>query len=245
MDFNTGNCCCTFIVLLFFSTSFDIVSIICMQHIEVLVSFLRSRHSLTLSAERSALLAPWLGNYLQGKYRSFNAARNKSKLRWDNQLSKETYGSPAEWFEDVDTLFMPMIWGDAHWVGLAINLTNWLVEILDPNVSLYDDRKVEKFIAPIVEMLPYLIKKFCKAPLSQSNGVRPFTWKRLHGVYLNDRSGDCGPVAMKFIELYCNGGGPDEMAQITDYIVDEFRAHYAIDIYKEFVAPLYDSPTTT
>lgn len=214
-----------------------------MQHIEVLVSLLRRRHSLTLSSERSALLPPWLGNYLQGKYRSFNAARNKSRVRWDERLNEPTYGSPMEWFEHIDMIFMPMIWGDAHWVGLVINLANWLVEILDPNVSLYDDRKVARFIAPIVEMLPFLINKFCKPSLSQSNGVKPFTWRRVHGVYVNERSGDCGPVAMKFIEVYLNGGGPEQMEQITDDIVDEFRANYALDIYKEFVAPIYDART--
>jgi len=42
---------------------------------EVLGNFLNERHRLTLSKERAVILKPWLGNYLQGKYRSFQAAK--------------------------------------------------------------------------------------------------------------------------------------------------------------------------
>lgn len=209
---------------------------------EVLVSFLRTRHSIALSTEHSALLAPWLGNYLQGKYRSFNAVKNKDRVRWDEQLQRSITGSPSDWFEHIDMIYMPMIWADAHWVGLAINLGVWTVDILDPNLSLYNDRKVERFIAPIVELLPYVIKKFCTGPLSQTHDLKPFSWQRLKGIYVNDRSGDCGPLAMKLLEIYIHGGGPEQMAQISDDIVDEFMAQYALDIYKGLVTPIYAPP---
>lgn len=210
-----------------------------MQHIEVLVSFLRKRHSLALSKERSVLFTPWLACYFQGKYRSFKAAKVKARVHWDAQLSRSIPGSPSEWFEHIDTIYMPMIWGDAHWVGLIISLGIWTVEILDPNILLYDDRKVQNFIAPVVEILPYVIKKFCQPSLSQRHGVKPFNWSRVQGIYVNERSGDCGPVAMKLLELHINGGGPDQMAEITDDIVDEFRGQYAMDIYGDLVVPIY------
>lgn len=210
-----------------------------LQHIEVLVSFLRKRHSLTLSKERSSFFSPWLGCYFQGKYRSFKAAKDKSKVRWDDQLSWSTFCPPSQWFQHIDMFYMPMIWADAHWVGLVVNLGVWSVEILDPNIQLYDDRKVQKFIAPVVEMLLYVIRKFCQASQSQTHGLKPFTWSRVEGIYVNERSGDCGPVSMKLLEFHITGSGPEQMSEITDETVDEFRGQYAMDIYGDLVVPLY------
>ncbi|KAG7529452.1 Ulp1 protease family C-terminal catalytic domain [Arabidopsis suecica] len=48
-------------------------------------------------------------------------------------------------------------------------------------------------------------------------------WTRMKGIYVNERSGDCGPVSMKLIEIYATGGNAEKMALITDEIVTEFR----------------------
>ncbi|CAD5327207.1 unnamed protein product [Arabidopsis thaliana] len=47
-------------------------------------------------------------------------------------------------------------------------------------------------------------------------------WTRMKGIYVNERSGDCGPVSMKLIEIYATGGNAEKMALITDEIVNEF-----------------------
>lgn len=47
---------------------------------------------------------------------------------------------------------------------------------------------------------------------------------------------------MKFLELYATGSGPEAMVKVTDKIVDEFRAQYVMDIYKELVIPIYIEP---
>ncbi|CAE5974561.1 unnamed protein product [Arabidopsis arenosa] len=209
------------------------------MHMEVLGSFLNERHRLALSQERAVIIKPWLGNYLQGKYSSFLAAKQKLRVQWNQQFKRAIPGSPSEWFEEIDLIFMPMIWKNQHWVGLAINLGTWCVDILDPNYPLNDDAKVEEYMAPILVQIPYIINKFCKPRLSQEHGLAPFRWTRMKEIYVNERCGDCGPVAMKLIEIYANGGGPEKMALITDEIVDDFRGQYAIDLFQELVAPLY------
>ncbi|KAG7536989.1 Ulp1 protease family C-terminal catalytic domain [Arabidopsis suecica] len=193
------------------------------MHMEVLGSFLNERHRLALSQERAVIIKPWLGNYLQGKYSSFLAAKQKLRVQWNQQFKRAIPGSPSEWFEEIDLIFMPMIWKNQHWVGLAINLGTWCVDILDPNYPLNDDAKVEEYMAPILVQIPYIINKFCKPRLSQEHGLAPFRWTRMKEIYINERCGDCGPVAMKLIEIYANGGGPEKMALITDEIVDDFR----------------------
>lgn len=59
------------------------------------------------------------------------------------------------------------------------------------------------------------------------------------GIYENIRSGDCGPVAMKFMELHANRNPSDSMAFITDNVVDDFRKHYAMDIFFRSWLSLY------
>lgn len=132
-----------------------------------------------------------------------------------------------------------MIWDDDHWVGLVINLGMWFVQILDPNTSLYDDRKVKRFMAPIVEVLPHLVHKFCKPSVSQDHGFQPFVYSRVNGIYQNLRSGDCGPLAMKLLEIQASDSNDEKMAEINDELVNDLRRQYAMDVYEFCVAPIY------
>ncbi|AAG35101.1 unknown protein [Arabidopsis thaliana] len=184
-------------------------------HMEVLVSLLSRRLRTTLENHRSAFVDPWFTSHLQAKFRAFNAAKVKSRVRWSEDMQRFIKGSKTEWFKDIDTIYAPMIWNDCHWVGLSINLGIWSVEILDPNTDLYDDAK--------------------------NHGLQPFGWSRIDGIYKNLWSGDCGPVAMKFLEIQASDKLPDKKAEITDKHVDAFRRQYAMDIYKQCVCSLYSS----
>ncbi|EOA12195.1 hypothetical protein CARUB_v10012784mg [Capsella rubella] len=148
---------------------------------EVLKSFMKTlkavpntRHEQVLSIERSRVLSPWLANYLQGKYKTFSVAKIKTRVRWDDQLQRSLNGSPSQWFDLWDMLYIPMIWGDSHWVGLAISLPNWSIDILDPNVLLNSDSNVGNYMAPVVEMLPYIIHKFCNPPCDSKSWLSTF-----------------------------------------------------------------------
>ncbi|CAN6860858.1 unnamed protein product [Brassica oleracea] len=65
---------------------------------------------------------------------------------------------------------------------------------------------------------------------------RTYAWNRFQGIYHNNRGGDCGPCAAKFMEMHSNGDGKEEMSRITDKVVDKFCEQYAIDCYEEFVS---------
>ncbi|CAN7034296.1 unnamed protein product [Brassica oleracea var. botrytis] len=145
--------------------------------------------------------------------------------------------------EDVFTIYTPMIWADRHWVGLAINLDMGYVEILDPLPTLYEDKKVQKFMESILTSLPYLVKKVAKPQQTQFRGLKPFHWKRITGSYINERSGDCGPVSIKFMELHSHGDPLPHMSGITDGTVDDLCKQYAMDVYKTVVLPAYHAPT--
>ena len=91
-------------------------------------------------------------------------------------------------------------------------------------------------MAPIVVQIPYLINKFWPPRLSHVHGLAPFSWSRMKGIYVNEKSGDYGPVTMKLIQIYATDGNAEKMALI--------RGQYSIDLFQELVAPLYQSPTS-
>lgn len=201
-----------------------------------------SAYKTMLYAEQSIFVSPWLTSYIQKKWRQFNAAYDKGKFRWDKQLSKLVLLPGQTWVSNIHTIYAPMIWADKHWVGLAINLPLSHVEVLDSLPALYDDSKVQRFLAPVLEMLPFVINQLTTNTPSQFAGDRPFTWTRRKDLYINNRGGDCGPLCVKFMEMHANGDPEPYMRGLTDPIVDALRKQYALDIYKSIVLPLYPAP---
>ncbi|KAG2312017.1 hypothetical protein Bca52824_023574 [Brassica carinata] len=92
---------------------------------------------------------------------------------------------------------------------------------------------------PVAIMLPYIAKKVWPADAFGERPIVPFRVGRLGGVYENVRSGDCGPVAVKFLEIHAAGDPNPTMAGLTDDLVDIFRKYNAMDNYKDLVVPLY------
>lgn len=184
-------------------------------------------------------LCPLVDQPHSGKAEGLQSCKNKKAVRWGDNIKQFVVRYRREWFEDVDTVYVPMIWKASHWVGLVINLKLWSVEVLDSCPTLYAERKVQKYMEPVVLMLPYIIQEFCRPQASQTNGLNPFIWRRIEGMYENKRTGDCGPVSVKFMELHAHGHGTHAMAAITDKLVDNFRKQYAVDIYQGMIQPYF------
>ncbi|CAN7042853.1 unnamed protein product [Brassica rapa subsp. trilocularis] len=206
---------------------------------ELLVHMLSARHSDILQREHAAFAPPTLTKIIQDNHVDFSKSRKKNTFVWDANLVDIVLLPGKKWMEDVHTIYTPMLWNDSHWVGLAINLDLGLVKILDPLPSLYGVRRVAKFMKPLVDSLPYVAKKVAMCEHTQFRGLKPFMWKRIPELYTNTRSGDCGPVSMKFLEMHAHGDPPPQMSSITDRIVDNIRKQYAMDIYKTIVLPSY------
>ncbi|KAG2311239.1 hypothetical protein Bca52824_022796 [Brassica carinata] len=196
-------------------------------HMEVLMHMLAERHSSLLEEQKLAFVSPHLTSGLQAVSRF-------------QQIKKE--GPCKKWMEDVFTVYTPMIWDDQHWVGLAINLDLGYVEILDPLPDLYKDRDVDRFMAPVLKTLPFLVKKVANYQLTQFRGLEPFSWHRVSRLYINERGGDYGLVSVKFLELHAHGDPENHMSRFTNKTVDDIRRQYALDIYKTIVMPAYYAP---
>ncbi|KAG5379415.1 hypothetical protein IGI04_027257 [Brassica rapa subsp. trilocularis] len=83
------------------------------------------------------------------------------------------------------------------------------------------------------------VMKVCPADAVGDRAEAPFRVIRVGGLYENLRNGDCGPKAVKFLEMHSTGDRNPKMAGLTYDLMDIFRKHYAMDIYKGVVVPLY------
>ena len=99
--------------------------------------------------------------------------------------------------------------------------------------------EVALMMEPVAGILPYLAKKVCPPQGVGEHALVPFHVERVVGLYENRRSGDCGPLAIKFLEMHATGNEDPTMAGLTDDLVDIFRKQYAMEIYKDWVVPLY------
>lgn len=88
---------------------------------------------------------------------------------------------------------------------------------------------------PLVELLPFIISDLVAPSATVDPLPKKWTFERVVDLYPNERTSDCGPVSVKFIELHAQGMGLDV---ITDQVVDEFRMKYATDVYQSFVVSL-------
>ncbi|KAL0875598.1 hypothetical protein Bca101_025303 [Brassica carinata] len=210
-------------------------------HMKVLMHMFGERHKDMLLMENASSTPPELTSLMQSKDRQFQAAINKDRIRWDPRLEKLILLPGKTWMKEVNRVYTPMKWGDRHWVGLVIDLVGGHVLLYDSLPSLYREAKVLRFLKPILQMLPYLIRYVAK---DNSRDLSPFTWARITGVYENLRSGDCGPVCVKFMEMHLYSDPAPYMRGITDDNVDKFRQIYAMEAYKTIVLPAYPTPTS-
>ncbi|KAF2550726.1 hypothetical protein F2Q68_00035323 [Brassica cretica] len=190
-------------------------------HLEALVEYVTNRHEEILIERRSLFLPPWFVAHLQGYARAFSAAKgNRGRVLGDGRLSGFLTKEGRKWGAEVDSL-------------------DWRVLVLDPNPRLKDMAAVWGLLEAVSKMLPYLVEKVCPPPEEGAYSLEPFTVERMGCAYENRRSGDCGHVAVKFMELHALGNPQPRMDGLTDELVDIMRKQWAMDLYKDWVVPVY------
>ncbi|KAG5378219.1 hypothetical protein IGI04_026061 [Brassica rapa subsp. trilocularis] len=150
------------------------------------------------------------------KFAEFEKASDKLGFNWGGLVSFSFTGKTPRRNDkkvllvDVDRVYAPMMWRKDHWVN--------------------------KHMAYLLRALPHVLAAF--SPPSDSSHPeedQAFSWVRPDNIYFNERSGDCGPCAVKFLEMHAARYSYEDMGQIDDKKVDIFRQKYAIDTYEEFI----------
>lgn len=203
------------------------------------MEYCERRYGLIVHLNKGILVSPWFTAFIQGKWPKFVEAKQKTRVAVDPKVINYLSKPKQRWGAEVDTVYTPMIWGSEHWVGLCISLPDWSILVMDPNPRLTTMEEVKELMEPVATMLPYIVKKISPAAEEGPHELLPFRVERLEGAYVNARSGDCGPVAVKFMEMHATKNENPTMAGLTDELVDIFKAHYAMDIYRGLVVPVY------
>ncbi|CAG7909475.1 unnamed protein product [Brassica rapa] len=213
------------------------------EHISVLIGMLVRRHGRNYLSGRCRFVDYFSIAGIISKFAEFEKASDKLGFNWGGLVSYSFTGKTPrrndkkELLVDVDRVYAPMMWGKDHWVGLVINLTCRQVEILDCNIPHNEsDNEVNKHMAYLLRALPHVLAAF--SPPSDSSHPeedQAFSWVRPDNIYFNERSSDCGPCAVRFLEMHAAGYSYEDMGQIDDKMVDIFRQKYAMDTYEEFI----------
>ena len=140
---------------------------------EVLMEYSEMRYGLGVHLEGGMFVAPWFTAHMQGKGRSFNVARRKTRVSGDAKITKYLTRPRQRWGAEVDWLYTPIIWGGPHWVGLCISLTEWTIFVFDLNPRLKTTEQVEQLLEPVSTMLPY-VAKVCPADAVGERAQFPF-----------------------------------------------------------------------
>ncbi|CDY20829.1 BnaC07g06780D [Brassica napus] len=121
-------------------------------------------------------------------------------------------------------------------LGRDIDMTSNVI-IFDSFITANPtETHVDAHMTPILKSLPHILEQYVGfTDYLIKEGERTYAWNRFQGIYHNNRGGDCGPCAAKFMKMQSNGDGKEEMSRITDKVVDKFREQYAMDCYEEFV----------
>ncbi|CAN6871956.1 unnamed protein product [Brassica oleracea] len=213
------------------------------QHMHVIMQMLWRRRGSVLQKNRRVICDPYFTKIITSKWSAFSEAKDKLHFDWGTNIASYVTGMcrgknlKLQLGRDIDVVYAPIFWQDKHWVGLSINLQTSNVTIFDSFITANPtETHVDAHMTPILKSLPYILEQYVGfTDYLIKEGERTYAWNRFQGIYHNNRGGDCGPCAAKFMEMHSNGDGKEEMSRITDKVVDKCREQYAMDCYEEFV----------
>ncbi|CAH8263757.1 unnamed protein product [Arabidopsis lyrata] len=211
------------------------------EHMDLILWTIWRKRGSYLAAKGIILLDSLFTQLLCSQYSNFVNAAAPSAFLWDPLVASYIEGTGGDrterttWFKDVNTVYVPMNWGNRHWVGLVICLKSSHIDILDPYVDCSSDNEVATYMELLVTMLPRLLNTSCDPTDIGVLLDSPFSYHRVEGLPQNTRTGDCGPFVMKLIEMHSHDFSVEDMGHIPDAKVDIFRMDYAIHVYEEFI----------
>lgn len=149
---------------------------------QVITAMIWRRRCEILLAQRAVFVDHLFTSLLVSGYTLFKQAPVKGKCEWSTTVDRFVTGrggrggrqSKSEFLKDVDVVYVPMNWGNAHWVGLVINIRFASIEIYDSFTSLSDtDAAVDRYMEPVSVSLPWVMKRYLPVELHNSIPTSP------------------------------------------------------------------------
>ncbi|XP_020885920.1 uncharacterized protein LOC110229648 [Arabidopsis lyrata subsp. lyrata] len=206
--------------------------------LEMLAILMWHKNGQQMIANRCVVLDSFLLYELTKRAVSFRNCINKLGFKWGDRLYDMANGihihhEPSlRWFKDVDVVYALMNWKGDHWVGLAIHLRARNIVVYDALIEHTRESVAWSKMQPVCEMMPYLVRAMCADVLPAKYSVEPFAYERNVMVAQNPSTGDCGPYAMKFLELLAFGNPMSDLVNIQEADMATYRQVYATEIYE-------------
>ncbi|VVA94191.1 unnamed protein product [Arabis nemorensis] len=122
---------------------------------------------------------------------------------------------------NVDTFYVPMLWGEDQWVDISISLSNSTIIVLNPFMEAVDDKRTSTLLKPLLQMIHVAVTDLGPGSPPQW----PFQIVKESAAPQTNRLIDSGPMAVKIIEAHYQDLS---LLGITQENVDNIR----IDIHR-------------
>ena len=142
-----------------------------------MVAYIRKRREGLPSCRFDFLDSAFFSELLRN-FPDFNACPSKDSFSFSPSLREQFIHRP-QWFTHVDILYIPVVVGDGHWVGIIVDLNMWSMYVVEGNSACPSVFALTSVITPISIMLPHLIGCYCMTDNAQQLHYAPLTMSRL------------------------------------------------------------------
>ncbi|KAG2254338.1 hypothetical protein Bca52824_084474 [Brassica carinata] len=124
--------------------------------------------------------------------------------------------------------YIPFCIGKKHWIGLCLDFTAAKLYVLDCNAGLNTESVLRKYLLPISEMLPLILKQ---CGVSVAGADTPLLVERIQGVPQNHNAGDAAITTSLLIQTHALFG-TDHCLGISPSVIADEAQRAAVMIYE-------------
>lgn len=162
-------------------------------------------------------------------YPKFNKATDKGMYAFDDDLLS---ACPV----GVERIYIPFSINRQHWVGLCVNLHEWIINVIDCFSSFWRESKIKTCLNPLVEMLPYLIRLATTGIGKKKVSFQPLAIQRERDIPQACFMRHSGVMAVHLMGIHASGGS--EACKLVN-VTDVFPAakKFLVDAYEHANGP--------
>ncbi|CAA7040433.1 unnamed protein product [Microthlaspi erraticum] len=176
-------------------------------------------------------LGPSYMTAIKQKYGGFISCVDKKSFEFCSAVRLPLHNRSNN-MADVRQLYCPYMIDGKHWVGIIIDLSTTSITVLDCNTACVTVSGVEKYLQPLSEMIPYILRASVGHETANSLPLILFPIHRLDIALLCESPGLSAVATLILIELHAT----NQILASGDIDDDTLRTatrNYAIALYED------------